>query len=101
MIVKVILHNSISLDGSFLNFDVNMGLHYRIAGSYKADVHLIGSKTAKTGIEMYGGAPAEEKKDFIEFVENNAEILDEKSDKNRRINASIITTRSYPQINFK
>ena len=37
------------------------------------------------------------KKDFIEFVENYAEILKEKSDENRRINASIITTRSYPR----
>ncbi len=33
----------------------------------------------------------------MEFVENNAEILDEKSDENRRIHASIITTRSYPR----
>jgi len=36
------------------------------------------------------------KKDFRESVENNAEILDKKSDENRRINASILTTRSYP-----
>jgi hypothetical protein len=36
------------------------------------------------------------KKVFIESVENNAEILDEKSDENRRINELIITTRSHP-----
>ena len=41
----------------------------------------------------------DKKKSFIESVENNSEILDEKSDENRRINASIITTRSHPQIN--
>ena len=69
--MKVILHNSISLDGSFLNFEVNMELHYRIAGNYKSDAHLIGSKTAKTGIEMYGGAPPEKKKDFMKPRKEN------------------------------
>lgn len=64
MLPYIILHNSISLDGSLLNFDVNMELHYRIAGKYKPDAHLIGSNTIKTGIELYGTAPPEEKKDF-------------------------------------
>ena len=65
MIPKVILHNSISLDGSLTNFEPNMGLHYQIAGSYKPDVHLIGSSTIKVGVELYGdGVPPEEKKDF-------------------------------------
>ncbi len=50
---KIIMHNSVSLDGSFVTFEPNMGLHYQIAGSYKADAHLIGSVTAKTGIEMF------------------------------------------------
>ena len=62
---KVIIHNSISLDGSFLNFNFDMGLHYQIAGSFKPDAHLIGSVTAKTGLETYGGEIAkEEKQDF-------------------------------------
>jgi len=69
--MKVILHNSISLDGSFLNFEVKMGMHYQIAGNYKADVHLMGSKTARTGIEKYGGAPLEEKKDFMKPKKEN------------------------------
>ena len=61
----IILHNSISLDGSLLNFDVNMELHYQIAGKYKPDAHLIGSNTIKSGIELYGnGIPKEEKDDF-------------------------------------
>lgn len=65
MLPKVILHNSISLDGSLTNFEPNMGLHYQIAGSYEPDVHLIGSNTMKVGIELYGdGVPPEEKKDF-------------------------------------
>ena len=54
MLPKIIIHNSISIDGSLTNFDVNMGLHYQIAGNYKPDSHLICSNTAKTGIESYG-----------------------------------------------
>jgi len=64
MLPRVIIHNSMSLDGSLTNFDVNMELHYQIAGKYKPDAHLIGSNTIKTGIELYGSAPSEEKKDF-------------------------------------
>ena len=63
---KVILHNSISIDGSILGFDVNMEQHYQIANSYKADVHLIGSNTVKEGIKMfYPEIPKEEKSDFL------------------------------------
>ena len=65
MIPNIILHNSISLDGSLTNFDVNMELNYQIAGEYKPDAHLIGSNTIKIGIELYGNASPEEKNDFI------------------------------------
>jgi len=61
---NIIIHNSISLDGSLINFDVNMELHYQIARNYKPDAHLIGSNTIKSGIELYGSAPPEEKIDF-------------------------------------
>jgi len=65
MLPKVIIHNSVSLDGSFTDFEPNMALHYQIAGSYKPDVHLIGSNTVKAGVELYGeGVPPEEKTDF-------------------------------------
>lgn len=60
----IIIHNSISLDGSLVDFEVNMGLHYQIAGQYSADAHLIGSNTIKVGVEMYGELPPEEKSDF-------------------------------------
>ena len=64
-IVKVIMHNSVSLDGSFTDFEVNMGLHYQIAGRYRADASLIGSNTIKTGIEIYGREiPLENEADF-------------------------------------
>jgi len=64
-IPKIIIHNSVSIDGSLTNFEPNMELHYKIAGNYKPDIHLIGSNTIKKGIELYGeGIPPEEKKDF-------------------------------------
>ncbi|MFC1983025.1 dihydrofolate reductase family protein [Chloroflexota bacterium] len=62
---KTIMHNSVSLDGSFTDFDVDMELHYRIASRYKANANLIGSSTIKTGIEIYGGEiPSEDEADF-------------------------------------
>lgn len=62
---KVIVHNSISLDGSLTGFKPNMVLHYQIAGNYKPEAHLIGANTVKVGVELYGeGVPEEEKKDF-------------------------------------
>jgi 2,5-diamino-6-(ribosylamino)-4(3H)-pyrimidinone 5'-phosphate reductase len=71
MIPYIILHNSISLDGSLTNFEVNMNLHYQIAGKYKPDAHLIGSNTIKTGIELYGEVYSEEKRDFKKPARNN------------------------------
>ncbi|MFC1871516.1 dihydrofolate reductase family protein [Chloroflexota bacterium] len=62
---KIIMHNSVSLDGSFIDFDVDMELHYQIASRYQADANLIGSTTIKSGIEIYGGKiPPENKADF-------------------------------------
>ncbi|MBM4400914.1 MAG: 5-amino-6-(5-phosphoribosylamino)uracil reductase [Crenarchaeota archaeon] len=65
MLPKVIIHNSVSLDGSLTNFVPNMELHYQIAWNYKPNAHLIGSNTVKVGVELYGeGVPLEEKSDF-------------------------------------
>jgi 2,5-diamino-6-(ribosylamino)-4(3H)-pyrimidinone 5'-phosphate reductase len=65
MLPKVIIHNSISLDGSLTGFMPNMGVHYQIAGEYRAAVHLIGSNTAKAGVELFGNeVPPEAEKDF-------------------------------------
>ena len=65
MLPKVIVHNSISLDGSLTNFEPNMALHYQIAGNYKPEAHLIGTNTVKVGVELYGkGVPKEDKKDL-------------------------------------
>ncbi|XUW99832.1 MAG: RibD family protein [Dehalogenimonas sp.] len=61
----IVMHNTVSLDGSFTGFDVNMGLHYEIASRYKTEATLIGSETIVTGIEMYGGVPEEKEPDFV------------------------------------
>jgi 2,5-diamino-6-(ribosylamino)-4(3H)-pyrimidinone 5'-phosphate reductase len=62
---RIVIHNSISLDGSLTGFMPDMEQHYRIAGEYKPEIHLIGSNTIKAGIEMFGGeVPAEEPSDF-------------------------------------
>lgn len=63
---KIIMHNTISIDSSIKNFECDIGLHYQVAGRYQADAHLIGSMTAKTGLEMYSGnIPPEKKSDFL------------------------------------
>jgi len=62
---EIIIHNSVSLDCSLTGFLPDMGLHYKIAGDYKPDAHLIGSETIVKGIEMFReGIPDEEPKDF-------------------------------------
>jgi 2,5-diamino-6-(ribosylamino)-4(3H)-pyrimidinone 5'-phosphate reductase len=62
---KIILHNSISIDGSLTDFEPNMELHYKIASLYKPEAHIIGSNTIKKGIELFGeGISPEEKNDF-------------------------------------
>jgi 2,5-diamino-6-(ribosylamino)-4(3H)-pyrimidinone 5'-phosphate reductase len=70
MIPKIIIHNSISLDGSLTNFDVNMNLHYQIASKFKPDAHLIGSNTIKIGFELYGDTSKEKKNDFKRPLRN-------------------------------
>ncbi|MCX6302590.1 MAG: dihydrofolate reductase family protein [Bacteroidia bacterium] len=62
---EIIIHNSVSLDNSLTGFMPDMGLHYKIAGDYKPDAHLIGSKTIIKGNEMFGeGIPDELPSDF-------------------------------------
>lgn len=63
--LKVIMHNEVSLDGAIRGFEPNVDLYYQIAETFKADIHLVGSRTAKTGIKTYWGrVPAEEPEDF-------------------------------------
>ncbi len=65
MLPKVVVYNSVSVDGAIKDFDINIQLHYAIAGRFGADALLAGSTTAKTGIEMFmQTVPAEEASDF-------------------------------------
>ncbi len=62
---RLILHNSVSIDGSLTGFEPSLELHYRLAGSFFAGAHLVGSNTVRSGIELFGnGFPAETPADF-------------------------------------
>jgi 2,5-diamino-6-(ribosylamino)-4(3H)-pyrimidinone 5'-phosphate reductase len=51
---RVIMHNTVSVDGSLIGFDPDLGLHYTVAGGFGAGAHLIGSGTLVVGLETYG-----------------------------------------------
>jgi 2,5-diamino-6-(ribosylamino)-4(3H)-pyrimidinone 5'-phosphate reductase len=73
METKVILHNSISLDCSFVGLTPNMELHYRVVNLYKPDAYMVGSNTAKTGIAMFGETMQKEtKNDFLKPIKDEA-----------------------------
>jgi 2,5-diamino-6-(ribosylamino)-4(3H)-pyrimidinone 5'-phosphate reductase len=66
MLPKIITHNAISLDGSISGFSLDMDKYYAVAGSYHPDAMLVGSSTAKAGLEMYSDSiPDERPSDFI------------------------------------
>jgi len=66
MFPKVIMHNTISLDGSLKGFNINMEQHYQIVGRFNADIHLIGSNTIISGLEQFfDEIPKEKESDFI------------------------------------
>jgi 2,5-diamino-6-(ribosylamino)-4(3H)-pyrimidinone 5'-phosphate reductase len=50
---KIILHNQVSLNGAFLGFEVDMEKYYSILNSFHPKYILIGSNTAKAGIDTY------------------------------------------------
>ncbi|MFH0842050.1 MAG: dihydrofolate reductase family protein [Bacteroidota bacterium] len=73
MKTEIIIHNSVSIDGSLTGFMPDMGLHYKIAGDYKPDAHLIGSETIIKGTEMFGeGIPDELPSDFEKPQRDNS-----------------------------
>jgi 2,5-diamino-6-(ribosylamino)-4(3H)-pyrimidinone 5'-phosphate reductase len=45
MIPRIIIHNAVSVDGRIDNFDVDMGLYYELAKTWKEDATLVGSNT--------------------------------------------------------
>jgi len=65
MLPKVVVYNSVSVDGSIKDFDVDIALHYEVLGRFGADALLAGSQTAKTGIELFfKSVPPEEENDY-------------------------------------
>ncbi len=59
--MKLILHNSVSLDGSVIGFMPDLGVHYGVVGAYAPDVLLVGSLTARSSISE---VPPEAESDF-------------------------------------
>ena len=50
---EVIIHNSVSLDHAIRGFDIALGQHYGALLAFEPEAILVGSTTAKTGIETY------------------------------------------------
>jgi 2,5-diamino-6-(ribosylamino)-4(3H)-pyrimidinone 5'-phosphate reductase len=72
--MKVIVHNSISLDGSLLGFATDMATHYRIARGFKADIHLVGSSTALKGLKMFSSKPPREEEQDLAPPKTKAKL---------------------------
>jgi 2,5-diamino-6-(ribosylamino)-4(3H)-pyrimidinone 5'-phosphate reductase len=65
MLPRLVIHNSISLDGSTIGFNANLEVHYGILSSYRPDALIVGSNTAKTGTQFFcEKVPPEEESDF-------------------------------------
>ncbi len=65
MLPRLVIHNSISLDGSTTGFTANLDVHYGILGNYEPDAMIVGSNTAKTGTQFFcQKIPPEEESDF-------------------------------------
>jgi 2,5-diamino-6-(ribosylamino)-4(3H)-pyrimidinone 5'-phosphate reductase len=50
---KIIVHNQVSLNGAFLGFDVDLDKYYSILNGFHPKYILIGSNTAKKGVDTY------------------------------------------------
>lgn len=50
----VVVHNTVSLDGSIDGFEIDLYLHYGLVPALGTDATLVGSKTSRTGIELFG-----------------------------------------------
>jgi 2,5-diamino-6-(ribosylamino)-4(3H)-pyrimidinone 5'-phosphate reductase len=65
MLPKIVIYNTVSLDGAIKDFNVDIALHYEVAGRIGSQVMLVGSDTAKTGIELFGQKTQEQPSDWI------------------------------------
>lgn len=53
MYPEVIIHNTLSLDNAFNGFFIDLETHYSVLTSFAPDAVLVGSDTAKTGIDLF------------------------------------------------
>ncbi|QSZ66783.1 RibD family protein [Methanofollis aquaemaris] len=53
MLLDVIIHTSMSIDGAVTGFLPDIGLHYEVAAEFTPDAMLVGSMTAVSGVERY------------------------------------------------
>ncbi len=66
MLPKVVVYNSVSVDGAIKDFEIDVALHYQVAARIGAEAMLVGSYTAKQGLEIFNvTVPAEEPSDFL------------------------------------
>ena len=56
---RIILHNTISLDGSLKGFEADLNIHYSIASSLKVDAYLVGSQTILDASDEIPGEPVQ------------------------------------------
>ncbi len=69
MLPKVVVYNSVSVDDAIKDFDVDLGVHYQVAGRIGAQAMLVGSETARAGAELFlKTIPAEQPGDFSKPV---------------------------------
>ncbi|HNW98401.1 MAG TPA: dihydrofolate reductase family protein [Bacteroidales bacterium] len=61
MLPKIIIHNTITLDGAYTDFAADLDLHYTIAASFEAQAYVVGSNTLKSAVIKI---PTEKKSDF-------------------------------------
>ena len=50
---RVIIHTTVSLDTATTGYDIDIGLHYEILLAFGPEALLVGSTTARTGIETF------------------------------------------------
>ncbi|WP_067048799.1 dihydrofolate reductase family protein [Methanofollis ethanolicus] len=50
---QVIIHTTVSLDNAITGYDIDIGLHYELLLSFGPEALLVGSTTARTGIETF------------------------------------------------
>ncbi len=50
---KIIMHNQVSLDGAVSGFQIDPGAYYKILNSFNAEMYLVGSNTAISGIQTF------------------------------------------------